>query len=301
MRFSTIPIGRINPAPYNPRKDLQPGDREYEKLARSLDEFGCVEPLVWNERSGNLVGGHQRFKALLAKDVQELTVSVVDLPIEREKALNIALNRISGDWDDAKLAHILDELLTLPDFDVALTGFDDNEIDRLLDQQRLLLDEDEFDFDAELEKAGPPITQPGDVIDLGPHRLVCGDCTNTKIVDRTLDGMTRPRLLLTDPPYNVAYTGADRPSARGKPKPNRRWRSIENDSLTDEAHERLIQQAMTNAIDALDPGGAFYIWCGQRMLVRTSRLLEEELGSHVASVITWSKERFAPSYADYNP
>ena len=65
MQLKTIPISKIKPAAYNPRHDLKPGDPEYDKLKRSIDQFGCVEPLIWNQRSGNLVGGHQRFKILL--------------------------------------------------------------------------------------------------------------------------------------------------------------------------------------------------------------------------------------------
>ncbi len=99
MNIQTIPIHKIEAAPYNPRKDLKPGDPEYEKLKRSIDTFGCVEPLVWNQRSGHLVGGHQRFKILVARGDQEFQVSVVDLPPEQERALNVALNKISGDWD----------------------------------------------------------------------------------------------------------------------------------------------------------------------------------------------------------
>ncbi len=132
MDLHSIPIDRINPAPYNPRRDLQPGDPDYEKLARSIDEFGCVEPLVWNRRTGHLVGGHQRFKVLLARGATEVEVSVVDLPPDREKALNIALNKISGDWDPRKLAELLDELVQVPDFDVELTGFDLPDADALI-------------------------------------------------------------------------------------------------------------------------------------------------------------------------
>ncbi len=109
MKLKRLAIDRINPAPYNPRLDLAPGDPEYEKLKRSIDEFGCVEPLVWNRRTGNLVGGHQRLKVLLAQGDTAADVSVVDLPPQREKALNIALNKISGDWDPRKLAGLLDE------------------------------------------------------------------------------------------------------------------------------------------------------------------------------------------------
>jgi len=92
----SIPIARINPAPYNPRKDLAPGDPEYRKLARSLDEFGCVEPLVWNQRTGHLVAGHQRFKILKARGQARVQVSVVSLPLAKEKVLNLALNKIAS-------------------------------------------------------------------------------------------------------------------------------------------------------------------------------------------------------------
>ena len=67
MLIKKIPIGRINPAPYNPRRDLKPDDAQYQHLVRSMEEFGCVEPLIWNPRTGNLVGGHQRFKVLVAQ------------------------------------------------------------------------------------------------------------------------------------------------------------------------------------------------------------------------------------------
>jgi len=84
MKIQKISINRINPAAYNPRKDLTPSDLEYKQLAKSMEEFGCVEPLVWNRRTGNLVGGHQRFKILLAKNVKEVEVSIVDLPLKKE-------------------------------------------------------------------------------------------------------------------------------------------------------------------------------------------------------------------------
>ncbi|MEM8495607.1 MAG: ParB N-terminal domain-containing protein [Planctomycetota bacterium] len=85
MKTKTLSIDEINPAPYNPRKDLKPGDPEYEKLSRSIETFGCVEPLVWNQRTGNLVGGHQRYKILKARGDREIVVVVVDLPLEEEK------------------------------------------------------------------------------------------------------------------------------------------------------------------------------------------------------------------------
>lgn len=99
MQIQTVPIDRLNPAPYNPRVDLKPTDAAYRAIVTSLDEFGCVQPLVWNRRTGNLVGGHQRLKVLRARGDTEVQVSVVDLTEPREKALNLALNKVDGRWN----------------------------------------------------------------------------------------------------------------------------------------------------------------------------------------------------------
>lgn len=132
MEIRRVNKSQINPAPYNPRKDLQPGDPEYDKLARSIETFGDVEPLVWNERSGNLVGGHQRLKILLNQGREEFDVSVVDLDDIQEKQLNLALNKISGDWDNDKLTALLDEIAEMAD--VTLTGFDWDEINQTIEE-----------------------------------------------------------------------------------------------------------------------------------------------------------------------
>ena len=131
MIIQKIPINKINPARYNPRKDLQPGDPEYEKIKRSIVEFDLVEPLVVNKRTGNLVGGHQRLKVLKELGKTEVEAVIVDLPESREKALNIALNKAQGDWDLPKLKDLLQEIDT-GEFDIEITGFDENEIEDLI-------------------------------------------------------------------------------------------------------------------------------------------------------------------------
>ncbi|MBH0332437.1 transcriptional regulator [Brevibacillus brevis] len=142
MDIRKIPVSKINLAPYNPRVDLQPGDPECEKLKRSIEEFGCVETLVWNERTGYLVGGHQRFKILVNElGATEVTVSVVNLDDIREKTLNIALNKISGAWDEEMLAQVLAELQD-SELDHAITGFDDKEAADLIAQFTFKSDED---------------------------------------------------------------------------------------------------------------------------------------------------------------
>jgi DNA modification methylase len=206
MQIRKILIQKINPAPYNPRKDLKPGDLEYQKLLKSLDEFDCVEPLVWNKRTGNLVGGHQRFKILQARGDREVLCSVVDLPFEKEKALNIALNKISGEWDSRKLGELLDELIREPDFDFEVTGFDIPEATRIIDDVLAPddFDQENFDLASELRSADKPITRRGEVIELGQHRILCGDSTRSSNISK-LFGREKPSLMLTDPPYGIDY------------------------------------------------------------------------------------------------
>ena len=103
MEIRKVPISLLNAAPYNPRKDLQPGDPEYQKIARSIEKYGCVEPIIWNEKTGNVIGGHQRLKVLAATGAVEVDVSVVQLSLEDEKALNLALNLLGCYVHDLRL------------------------------------------------------------------------------------------------------------------------------------------------------------------------------------------------------
>lgn len=130
----TLPLSRLQPAPYNPRVPLRPGDDAYRRLERSLDEFGLVQPLVWNERTGHVVGGNQRLEILRRLGATEVPVCVVSLPIEREKALNVTLNnaQLASDWDADRLVELLHELCELPDLDATLTGFDADDLRDLL-------------------------------------------------------------------------------------------------------------------------------------------------------------------------
>jgi ParB-like chromosome segregation protein Spo0J len=126
-----LPIEQLTPAPYNPRKKLKPTDKAYRKLEASLREFGVVEPLVWNELTGRVVGGHTRLAILKKLGVTEVPVSVVHLSEAREKALNVVLNNqeAQGRYDPARLADLLGELADLPELE--LTGFDRGDLSRL--------------------------------------------------------------------------------------------------------------------------------------------------------------------------
>jgi len=124
LEVRVLPIAQLTPAPYNPRRALKPGDRAWKKLHRSLTEFGLVEPLVWNELTGHVVGGHARLAILKEHGIVEVPVSVVRLSAEREKALNVILNNreAQGRFDPEKLAELLTELEELPELE--MTGFD---------------------------------------------------------------------------------------------------------------------------------------------------------------------------------
>ena len=137
-----IEIGKLNPAPYNPRVSLEPGMPEYDKLKRSIETFGDVEPVVWNKRTGNVVGGHQRLRVMRDLGWQQIPCSVVDLDEKDEKLLNLALNKIKGKWDYGKLSDILKDY----DKEVAtVTGFAEEELQAILaNQDELYGDWDEF-------------------------------------------------------------------------------------------------------------------------------------------------------------
>jgi ParB-like chromosome segregation protein Spo0J len=123
LELRVLPITELVPAPYNPRRALRPTDAAWRKLETSLREFGLVEPLVWNETTGHVVGGHARLAILKSQGVTEVTVSVVRLEPSREKALNVVLNNreAQGRFDPSRLAALLAELESLPE--LALTGF----------------------------------------------------------------------------------------------------------------------------------------------------------------------------------
>lgn len=130
MEFEVKRIADMNRAAYNPRVDLQPEDEEYQAIERSLKRHGLVQPVVWNCRTNTVVSGHQRLTVLEAQGETEVTVSVVDLDDIQEKELNVALNKITGEWDDDKLSVILNELGE----EAADTGFTLPEIDVLRDE-----------------------------------------------------------------------------------------------------------------------------------------------------------------------
>ena len=299
MKIEMVDVAKINPAFYNPRKDLKPGDSEYVRLQRSIEEFDCVEPLVWNKRTGNLVGGHQRLKILLARGDKEVQCSVVDLPPEKEKALNLALNKVQGAWDEDKLAQVLQDLTALPDFDVTLTGFDLPEVSKLLDRLDLIDggDEDDgFDLASELAAIDKPQTKPGEIIELGPHRLLCGDCTKPENIDRLLGGK-KVQMVSTDPPYAVNYRGGR--VGKGWSQKIRQDGEHYWDEMSLQEYSTLLHASLRNAHNFSDEKAPLYIWFASAHISSVLAALEAT-GWRQRNLLIWNKTSFAGSlFAQY--
>ncbi|MBF0571721.1 MAG: DNA modification methylase [Candidatus Omnitrophica bacterium] len=207
MRIETIQLSSFKDAPYNPRLDLQPGQPAYEKLNQSIIDFGFLQPIVVNEQTRHIISGHQRAKILRGQGITETQAVIVNFSLEKEKAANLALNKLSGGWDLEKLAHVLSELQAMPDFDMASTGFDVAEVSEILDGLVPEKDGDDFDFDAAVNDIEKPITKRGDVIELNGHRLVCGDSADPNDL-KLLMGNEKADMLFTDPPLrNFVLSG----------------------------------------------------------------------------------------------
>lgn len=281
MIIEKIKVEQLIPADYNPRKDLQPGDSEYEKIKRSLEEFGYVDPVIWNKTTGRVVGGHQRLKVLASMGRTEVECVVVELDEEKEKALNVALNKISGDWDKEKLAVLMTDL-DAADFDVSLTGFDAAEIDDLFkDTLRDGVEDDDFDVEEELQN--PPITMQGDVWFLGRHRLVCGDSTKKETFDKLMKDK-KANLVVTDPPYNVDYEGS-----AGK---------IKNDNMNNDTFYQFLLDAFKNTEDALAKDGSIYVFHADTEGLNFRRAFEEA-GFYLSGTCIWKKQSLVLGRSPY--
>ena len=220
MDLETIPITSIIPAEYNPRKI---SDAEYEKLSNSISEFGFVDPIIINLNNNHIIGGHQRYTVLLDQYIKDESNSELHLirlgdigwifpeteltiqDEDYEKALNIALNQISGEWDFDKLEKIFTDL-NLKGFDTELTGFNNLDLEELnihLDTIETPTETETVEDDYTVEEDIEVTVQHGDLYQLGNHRLLCGDSTKREDIERLVNGDTID-MIFTDPPYGVS-------------------------------------------------------------------------------------------------
>ena len=285
MRLEKIAIEKLNPAQYNPRKDLKPGDPEYEKLKRSMETFGYVEPIVWNKQTGNIVSGHQRLKILRHQGETEIECVVVDLDEKQEKALNITLNKVSGEWDLPKLADLISEL---DDgiFDISITGFDAAEIEHLFSQVHDKdVKEDDFDVDGALKE--PAISRLGDLWLLGRHRLLCGDSTKAETYEILMDGK-QANLVVTDPPYNINIEGGTKDKLK-----------IKNDKMSDQEFYEFLLQFYKCTYDVMDDGAAIYVFHADTEGINF-RTAFRDADFHLSAVCIWVKDSLVLSRADFH-
>ena len=306
VRHARMRLSDLSPAPYNPRKI---SDAAMAGLRKSVARFGLVQPIIWNERTERIVGGHQRLEALRAEGVEETDVVVVDLPESEEKALNVALNSpaISGEFTDE-----LDALLAeIREMEPEL--YEDLLLDQLLADAFGGGTEGQTDPDQIPEPPDAAVSKRGELYVLGNHRLLCGDSANPEDVDRLLDG-AKIHLVNTDPPYNVKVEprsnnaiAAGLSSFKGtthhqkldvsrhpeKAKPTGKMRAtdrpLENDFVTDEAFDELLHAWFGNMARVLEPGRAFYAWGGYSNCGNYPPVLKE-VGLYFSQAIIWDKE-----------
>lgn len=268
---------KIKPAPYNPRVIDERSDKA---LRHQLERHGCVAPLVANRRTRHIVGGNQRFR-IMTEDLghEKLPVVWVDLPIEREKELNIALNGISGDWDRRALSALLDELEGFEGFDADMTGLSTLDLARLEDMIEPTADEIEAANTVPDVPAQTRIKR-GDLIELGPHRLFCGDATDAEDV-KALMGGKKAHLVFTDPPYGVKYTGG-----RGMAVKVRA--DAYEDDFTSEEYTELILGALRNAHSVTHERVPLYLWFGSTRIREVLSAIERA-GWQERHMLLWIK------------
>jgi len=287
MQIEKIHVGMLKAAAYNPRKALKPGDAEYEKLKRSIQEFGYVEPIIWNKRTGLVVGGHQRLKVMKDLGHTEVDCVVVDLDEQKEKALNIALNKISGAWDDTLLANLLQDL-DRSGYDVTLTGFDLAEAQELFGSGSMEnVHEDEFDADTAFSEVSEPKTKLGDLYILGQHRLLCGDCTQPEDVAKVLGGK-QADIMVTDPPYNIDYGNTI--SGAG--------RNIANDNMTDNEFYQFLLAFYKASEKNLKKGAPIYVFHSTKETLNFTKAMMDA-GFKYAQTLVWYKNHFTLGRQDY--
>ncbi|MCD8159260.1 MAG: ParB N-terminal domain-containing protein [Clostridiales bacterium] len=282
LNIRTMKLADLNPAKYNPRKELKPGDSEFEKLKNSIKNFGYVELIVVNEANDNtVISGHQRLSVLKHLGETEAECVIVNMNEADEKALNIAMNKVSSEWDTVKLADLLDDLKSL-DYDLQFTGFDAAEIDDLFSNvHNKDIKEDNFDVEEELKR--PAFSKLGDIWHIGKHRVICGDSTLPETYEKLLDGI-KVNLVCTDPPYFVNLE-----STSGK---------IRNDDLDDKSALEFLMKVFKCFHDFMAEDASIYVFYAT---AKTRIFFDafEDCGFKVGVGLVWKKDRLVLTRTDW--
>ena len=276
-----IPLGKLVPYVNNARTH---SPEQLSKLRSSLREFGFINPVII-DRDFNVIAGHGRIAAAKEEGITEVPCVFVDYLTEaQKKAYILADNRMALDagWDE-ELLRIEIESLQGADFDVSLTGFGEDEIADLFagDGEKDVKDDD-FDLSAALEKAA--FVERGDIWTVGRHRLLCGDATSAEDVAALMDGR-KANLIVTDPPYNVAFK-----SGSGL--------SIQNDSMENGEFYTFLYNSFQNMAAHLEKGGAAYVFHADTEGMNFRKAFVDA-GFHLAGVCIWVKNSLVLGRSDY--
>lgn len=283
MEFKKLPIDDLIPASYNPRKKLKPGDSEFEKIKNSIMKFGYVEPVIINQDM-TVIGGHQRITVLKTLGYTEIDCVIIEIDKTKEKALNIALNKISGEWNKELLADLIKDLQSA-DFDISFTGFEPPEIDQLFSDvhDKDVQEDDKFDLTKALEEAA--FAKRGDIWTVGRHRIMCGDATNSEDVAQLTAGR-KVNLVVTDLPYGVSYTGGT-------------GLTIQNDNLKGEEFYNFILASFKSMAENMDAGASIYVFHADTEGLNFRRAFVDA-GFHLSGVCIWKKNSLVLGRSPYN-
>ena len=281
MDVAMRPVSAITPYPNNPRDN----DAAVDAVAASIRAFGFRQPVVVDE-AGVIIVGHTRYKAALKLGLTEVPVHVArGLAPDQARAYRLADNQTAtlAAWDDGKLVQEL-AALQAADFDLALTGFPEDDLLRRLTAPP---DPPAGDSDDVPDPPADPVTRPGDLWRLGRHRLLCGDATEPAHLARLLPDAPAD-VLLTDPPYNVAYSGKTAEQL-----------TLANDDMSAEQYRAFLTSALSAAGTHLRPGGAFYLWHADTagLDVRTACA---QAGLRVRQCLVWVKSGMVLGRQDYH-
>ena len=280
MIVENIDINLLKPYANNPRK-LTP--KAIEKVAESLKQFGFRQPIVV-DNDNIIVVGHTRYQASRKLGYTQVPITKINnLTKEQINAYRIADNRTNeeAEWDDELLALEIKDL-EMKDFDISLTGMDKPELDKILFEEK----QGNTDDDEVPEAPEEPITKPGDIWQLGNHRIICGDSTLPETYQKLLADK-KVDLYLTDPPYNVAYVGKTKDAL-----------TIQNDKQTDDQFQEFLKNAFTNSTEYLKLGGSFYIWHSDSEGL-LFRLAVNDANLKLRQTLIWSKNTMVMGRQDY--
>jgi ParB-like chromosome segregation protein Spo0J len=316
LAIEQVPIDSLHPDPANPRRI---SEEELDSLERSIRQFGFVQPVLARREDGVVIGGHQRLVAARRLGLTTVPVCFLDLSIEQARLLNLALNKIGGSFDDALLARLLADLQAMPEIDLTLSGFGEDEIAdllRSLETREKRERVESFDLDEALAEATrSQRSKLGDLWVLGDHRLLCGDSTDPEAVARLLDG-AEPRLLATDPPYGVSLDGSWRDGVFNALGPaEKAYMRIDGHPDADDAtaapggaHGRKRRNTTISGDTRVDWSQAFelvpslavgYIWHAGVHAAQVAAGLER-IGFEIVSQVIWDKGLFAMGRSWYH-